>query len=220
MPATSTTHAVASAKRQTARVVRKASDVVRLESVAPQAARRIRRWEASIVMDDRDALREFWTQPEPEGNAPASYIGQVQRSEVLAEIIADLPKDARILEVGTNVGRNLAYLYDAGWTQVEGIEISPHAVALLRSTYPQMEDRPIHLGAAEDILPTLEGPFGLVFTMAVLEHIHPDSASVFDDMARLAPRLVCIEPRADHISHRQFPHDIPEIFTGLSLIHI
>jgi SAM-dependent methyltransferase len=173
---------------------------------------RLRRVLGTSPMDDPSTLHDFWRQPAPEGNVSSDYIGPIGRSEALAELIADLRKDARILEVGCNVGRNLAYLADHGWTNVEGVEINEHAVALLRRTFPQLADRPIHVGTAEDVLPTLGGPFDLVFTMAVIEHIHPASAVVFDNMARLGSSVLAIEPR-DNVSHRQFPHDVERLFT-------
>jgi SAM-dependent methyltransferase len=171
-------------------------------------------------MDDRESLREFWTQPAPEGNVPADYIAPTARSELLSELIADLPLDARVVEVGCNVGRNLAWLHDHGRTRLAGVEINPHAVALLRETYPQLSDVPIHLGPAEDVLPTLpDDSAELVFTMAVLEHVHPDSTVVFDRIAAIAPRVLAIEPRGT-ASHRQFAHDIVDVFTsrGMRLV--
>ncbi len=171
-------------------------------------------------MDTLTTLHDFWRQAEPEGNVPASYIGPVGRSAALLELISDLPHDARILEVGCNVGRNLAYLYDHGYTQVEGVEISPHAVDLLRRTYPQLASVVVHVGAAGEVLPRLAaGSFDLVFTMAVIEHIHPDESHVFDEMVRVADEVLAIEPR-NRFSHRQFPHDVPEIFgsRGMQLV--
>ncbi len=170
-------------------------------------------------IDSPEVLHEFWRQPAPEGNNPHDYIGPIGRSKVLLELISDLPKDARILEVGCNVGRNLAYLYDHGYTDVEGIEISPHAVELLRQTYPQLAEVTIHLGAAEELLPKLTDAFDLVYTMAVVEHIHPDSSVVFDEMVRLGSSILSIEPPGRR-SHRQHPHDVPEIFRsrGMTLV--
>lgn len=166
------------------------------------------------VMDQPDELHRFWSQPEPPGNAPTYYITPTHRSELLVELIADLPRDARILEVGCNVGRNLAWLHDEGWPHVAGVEISAHAIALLRETYPQLGEIEVHQGRAEDVLPTLpDDSFDLVFTMAVLEHIHPSSSIVFDRMAALAPQVLAIEP-AGHLSHRQYPHDIEDLFTS------
>lgn len=171
-------------------------------------------------IDDIKTLHEFWRQPTPAGNVPSDYTGPIGRSEVLLELISDLPGDARILEVGCNVGRNLAFLVDHGYPDVEGIEISPHAVELLRQTYPQLSDTTIHLGAAEDILRGLaDDSFDLVFTMAVIEHIHPSSTHVFDEIVRVGRSVLAIEPPG-RTSHRQYPHDVPQIFTsrGLRLV--
>jgi SAM-dependent methyltransferase len=181
-------------------------------AAAPKAAPR--------TIDDIDTLHEFWRQPAPDGNVPATYVGPIGRSEVLLKLISDLPPETRILEVGCNVGRNLAYLVDHGYPNVEGIEISPHAVELLRQTYPQLEDSNIHLGSAEDVLPGLaDDSFDLVFTMAVIEHIHPSSTTVFDDMVRVWKSILSIEPPG-RTSHRQYPHDVPKIFQsrGLRLV--
>ena len=189
--------------------------------------RRLLDWRSQRIvgkpMMDRDQLLKFWQQPEPEGNVPDSYIGATHRSEMLLEQLGPLPFGSRILEVGCNVGRNLAYLKDRGYPNVEGVEISPHAVALLRKTYPQLADADIHVGAAETVLPSLS-PYDLVFTMAVLEHIHPDSVDVFDEIARLGRAVVAVEPspNSPHDTSRQHPHDLEAEFThrGLRLVSI
>lgn len=169
-------------------------------------------------MDHQATLHEFWRQPNPQGNEPHRYVNAVTRSQALLEIIADVPKDARVLEIGCNVGRNLAYLHEHGYHRVEGIEINPHAVALLRETYPHLASTEIHIGAAGEVLPRLaDDEFDLVYTMAVLEHIHPDEASVFDDMARIGRQILAIEPHG-RLSHRQFPHDIRQVFGDRGLL--
>lgn len=171
-------------------------------------------------MDRQASLHKFWRQPTPPGNNPHDYVKATRRSHALLEIVSDLPKDARILEVGCNAGRNLAYLHDHGYTGVEGVEINPHAVELLRTSFPQLADREIHLGAAGETLPKFaDDEFDLVYTMAVLEHIHPDESSVFDDIARIGKQVLAIEP-AGRLSHRQFPHDIPKEFGDRGLIMV
>jgi SAM-dependent methyltransferase len=171
-------------------------------------------------MDKLASLHEFWRQPTPPGNNPNDYIKATGRSQALLELISDLPKDAHILEVGCNVGRNLAYLYDHGYTNLEGIEINPHAVQLLRQTFPQLAAVPVRIGPAGEMLPDLKSDsFDLVYTMAVIEHIHPDESSVFDNMVRISPQILAIEPPG-RLSHRQFPHDVPEVFRsrGMKLV--
>jgi SAM-dependent methyltransferase len=171
-------------------------------------------------MDKQASLHEFWRKPEPPQNNPQHYVRATGRSQALLEIISDLPTDARILEIGCNAGRNIAYLFDHGYTGVEGVEINPHAVELLRTVFPQLADREIHIGAAGETLPKFaDDEFDLVYTMAVLEHIHPDESSVFDDMARIGKQVLAIEPEG-RLSHRQFPHDIPKEFgdRGLTMV--
>ncbi|NHN55362.1 class I SAM-dependent methyltransferase [Calidifontibacter sp. DB0510] len=168
-------------------------------------------------MDRQSTLHAFWRQPAPVGNVPQTYIAQVGRSKALHELIKDLPKDARILEVGCNVGRNLAYLHDQGYHNLQGIEINQHAVDLLRETYPQLADVPIHVGPAGEQLPLLpDDSLDLVFTMAVIEHIHPDEAHIFDEMVRTSREVLTIEPDG-RLTHRQYPHNVQEIFTGRGL---
>ncbi|MGH3986017.1 MAG: class I SAM-dependent methyltransferase [Actinomycetes bacterium] len=191
-----------------------ASPQERPASPAPAAPRRKRE------IDRIDDLHAFWRQPAPAGNSPGAFVPPVGRSKVLLELLSDLPTDARILEVGCNVGRNLAHLYDHGYHHLEGVEISPHAVELLRKTYPQIADVPVHLGPAEDVLPGMAtDSFDLVFTMAVIEHIHPDSSAVFDHMVRIGRSILSIEPPGRR-SHRQYPHDVPEVFRtrGMTLV--
>jgi SAM-dependent methyltransferase len=165
----------------------------------------------------RNELHAFWRTPAPDGNVPSAYVEPVHRSRALAKLLEHVPKTASILEVGCNVGRNLAYLRAQGYQTLTGIEISPHAVELLRKTYPELADATIHVGAAEDVLPNLAArSFDVVFTMAVLEHIHPESRGVFEHIARVARELLTIEPKGN-ASTRQYPHDIVSTFEGLGL---
>lgn len=91
-------------------------------------------------------LHPFWRQRRPDGNVPQDYL-HTRRSEFLSATMDDLPRSARI-EVGCNVGRNLAYLHDHGYRDLSGIEISPHAVELLRRHHPQLADVNVVVGAA------------------------------------------------------------------------
>jgi putative sugar O-methyltransferase len=172
-------------------------------------------------MEQQSTLHEFWRQPEPEGNQPALYIQRTGRSRALAAIIADVPTSARVLEIGCNVGRNLAYLHDRGYHNLVGIEINPNAIAMLRQTFPQLGATTIHEGSAGEHMATfVDDEFDLIFTMAVIEHLHPDeAATVFDDMVRVGKEIVAIEPEG-RVSHRQFPHDVPAIFQerGMELV--
>src|SRR3990167_7256156 len=90
-----------------------------------------------------------------------------------------------ILEVGCNVGRNLKGLWDAGYHQISGVDINRDAIDLLIKTYGTSMNAIVYTGALEDKLKELLG-YSVVFSMCVLMHIHPDSESVFAEIARLA----------------------------------
>jgi hypothetical protein len=62
-------------------------------------------------LNARQDLHAFWMQRSPKGNDPEDYLKPLPRSAALLKLV-DQPKEARILEVGCNVGRNLAHLHD------------------------------------------------------------------------------------------------------------
>lgn len=75
-----------------------------------------------------------------------------------------------ILEVGCNVGVQLAVLDNLGYPQLVGIEPQAEAIAIGHSRYPKIV---FNQGTAFH-LPYIDNYFDLVFTAGVLIHIHPD----------------------------------------------
>lgn len=165
----------------------------------------------------RDDLHAFWRRPD-EANQPDGYLKGAERSELLCAIVSRyVPRDARILEVGCNAGRNLQHLRSNGFTQLAGIEINADAVALLRRQFPALAQHARLLNEPVETAITRfrDGEFDLVYTMAVLEHIHPDSDWIFPEMARVTRNvLVTIEDERG-ISWRHFPRNYSEIFGAL-----
>jgi len=94
----------------------------------------------------------------------------LSRSELNREFLGELPRDLRILEVGANVGLQLALLQQAGFSNLTGIELQWYGVE-----EGKKNTRGINLlqGSAFN-LPFRDGWFDLVFTSGVLIHIHPD----------------------------------------------
>jgi SAM-dependent methyltransferase len=173
-------------------------------------------------IDNPEKLRRFWQQQRPVGNyfltRQTSY-----RSETIINMLKPwITSEYSILEVGCNVGRNLNHLYMSGYEKVAGIEVNENAVQRLRRAYPQLKSVNVDIGSAEEVLGHYRsGSFDVVFTMAVLEHIHPSCRTVFSQIARVARRYVlAIEPRKGRASHRQYPWKIEEEFksVGLKLI--
>jgi SAM-dependent methyltransferase len=106
------------------------------------------------------------------------------RRDILADYLTrygDLPKDARILEIGCGTGHNLPML--ARFGRVEAIEIDPAA----RAIAGERLGRPVG-DAPLPALPGVErGAYDLVAVLDVVEHIE-------DDVAALAAMKSLLKP--------------------------
>ena len=142
-------------------------------------------------------IHEYWKNPWDGFNLPHTYLDAKEQSRFLAEIIKRYTDDsAKMLEIGCNVGRNLNYLFDDGYKKLSGIEISEEAVRVLKKSFPEMaRSIEIHNSPVERIITKFEdNKFDIVFTMAVLEHIHSDSEWIFPEIVRITKNfLITIE---------------------------
>jgi SAM-dependent methyltransferase len=91
-------------------------------------------------------------------------------------LLADLPRQAPILEIGCGGGELLAFLADHGFTNARGVDISPEQVALARQRGVRAE-----LGNAFDALHG--ATYAAIIAVDVLEHF------TRDELLRLAPLL-------------------------------
>jgi pseudaminic acid biosynthesis-associated methylase len=97
----------------------------------------------------------------------------VTRTSLNEHFLAGIPADARILEVGCNVGNQLQLLRQMGYLNLYGIEIQHYA-----SKQAQSRAGDIHLVEASVFeMPFPDGYFDLVFTSGVLIHIAPNNLS-------------------------------------------
>lgn len=172
----------------------------------------------------RQQLHQYWKTPWDGANLPEGYLKDCEaRSLFLLDIIRKrVERDARILEIGCNVGRNLSYLFSSGFTNLHGIELSSNAVRLLERTFPEMARQTRILNAPiEEVIGDLDDEnFDVVFTMAVLEHIHPSSEWVFSEIVRVTRgTLLTIEDERAH-SWRHFPRNYKKVFEPLGMTQI
>lgn len=172
---------------------------------------------------NRKELHQYWKRPWDEGNLPQGYLDGKARSQFLLELMKKYAKpNAKILEIGCNVGRNLNYLFQYGFKNLEGIEISEGAVQLLKQSYPEMANHTkIYNVPIEEVIRDFkDGQFDVVFTMAVLEHIHTDSEWIFPEMVRITRDfLITIEDERG-ITRRHFPRNYKKIFKPLGMKQI
>ncbi|WP_067724751.1 class I SAM-dependent methyltransferase [Oceanobacillus damuensis] len=161
-------------------------------------------------------IHDYWINR----SLPGLYIDKAGRSEFLINYVKKyIEQNGKILEIGCNAGRNLNYLYKNNFYNLTGIEISEEAIRALNKTYPLLaQNAKIIHSPVENIIKELPSRgFDLVFTMAVLEHIHPDSDWIFEDIARITGSyLITIE--AETAKHwRIFPRNYKKIFKKFGL---
>lgn len=144
----------------------------------------------------------------------------IRRCEFLYK---NLPKDIKpewnILELGCNAGRNLNYLFEKGYKNLTGIEISQQAIELMARKYPECAASiTVIKGAIENTIAFSDNYSDLTITMAVLEHIHPDSEFIFDEIIRISKYLLIIEDETTE-SWRHVPRNYEKIFSkGMKMI--
>ena len=148
---------------------------------------------------DAKACHRFWgldVNNKADPNAPTGYYNKPKALIKFLEQFWSpyIKKDFSILELGCNCGTNLNLLHTERYTDLSGIDINADAVNLMNSVYPELyENATICVGKFEDLLSEIESKsFDVIFTMAVLMHIHPTSTQVFSNMARIARKYIVV----------------------------
>ena len=105
----------------------------------------------------------------------------VSRLSLLERFVGDLREDARILEVGANLGTQLLCLGELGFHRLYGIDIQREAIDRAHRQRPELD---IVEGNVFDI-PFKDDYFDLVFTNGVLIHVPPEKLdTALDDIVR------------------------------------
>lgn len=171
----------------------------------------------------KEKIHTYWMHPWDRDNLPQEYLNGKERSEFLLGLVKEYCQPSyNIMEIGCNVGRNLNHLFLAGYNCLWGVEINEEAVGLLKQSFPEMaRHTQIINGSAEEVLPGFEdGALNVVFSMAVLQHIHPNSESIFSEMARITSNYI-ITVEDELMPHwRNFPRNYKEVFEPLGFYQI
>ena len=173
----------------------------------------------------RAALHDFWRNPDEE-NLPGSYLEGSVRSGLLVALVrkhlASESLDAKVLEIGCNVGRNLNQFWEEGFRNLSGVEINSNAIKLLKQRFPALgASANLYEGPVEEAIKTYrDGQFDVAYTMAVLEHIHHDSDWIFSEIARVTNNLLVTVEDESGVSWRHFPRRYDRVFEPLGLKEI
>ncbi|MEF8878478.1 MAG: class I SAM-dependent methyltransferase [Haloarculaceae archaeon] len=143
---------------------------------------------------DPDETRRQWAERSGEFSpAYYAYYGSNEASElVLAALDRYLDREARVLELGCSSGRHLAHLHEHGFEDLAGIELNEDALDVMASTYPDLAaEGTFYFAAMEDVVGDFEdGSFDAVFSVQTLQHVHPEAAWVFEEIARVTDDLL------------------------------
>ncbi|MGQ4554913.1 methyltransferase domain-containing protein [Halobellus sp. GM3] len=147
-------------------------------------------------------VRRAWVERSGE-YSPAyyAYHGPNETSDVLREILdRHVDRTAAVLELGCSSGRHLSHLHDCGFEDLSGVDINDEAFDVMEDVYPDLAaNGEFYLGAIGDVVGDFDdGQFDAVYSVETLQHIHPDSAWVFEELARITDELlVTVENEGD-----------------------
>lgn len=168
-----------------------------------------------------EEIHNYWCDPNDGKNVLERYQSAraYKRSNYLLSSITHLPRESKIIELGSGVGRNLSVIHNAGFRNLNGIEISEKSLNKMRESYHELQRCMIHHSSIESIIEILpDKEYDLVFTMAVLEHLPFESDWVFPEISRICKtNLITIEDEYTK-SWRHFPRNYKEIFEGLGFV--
>ncbi len=120
------------------------------------------------------------------------------------------------LELGCNVGRNLNCLRQELGINVAGIEISEKALSLMKDSYPALQDCKTYVGDMNNVITEIaENSYDLVYSMAVLMHLHPATpVSFWSQVVRVASKYIITIENESGSSNRNWIRNYKEIFEG------
>jgi SAM-dependent methyltransferase len=174
----------------------------------------------------KSEVHAYWRKPPDAGNFPTDYLEGTERSQWLVALakkhLGANAEQAKLLEIGCNIGRNLEHFHRAGFRNLNAIEINAGAIEALKQHFPELgKTAQFFVGPVEEGIKTFgDGQFDIVYTMAVLEHVHADSNWIFGDIARVAKRFVITIEDEREFSDRHFPRKYDQVFGAVGLKQI
>lgn len=165
---------------------------------------------------DPEEVRERWAERSGEYSPDYyAHLGPNETSELVRERIdAIVGQNASVLELGCNVGRHLEHLRARGYDRLHGIELNAEALDVMAETYPDLAaEGTFYDDAIERVLPEFDdGQFDAIYSVQTLQHIHPDDAQVFEEVARVTGGcLVVVENEWDDDGQQPAQSDVKYI---------
>ena len=168
-------------------------------------------------MKTRKEVHEYWINPEDK-NQPDQYALKTGWRLVVNAAKKYIHSAWSILEIGSNMGLNLYKLHEAGYRHLSGIEINPNAVRLMRRKFPNLPVS-IYVGSVEQKIKHVPA-HDLIFSKAVLCHIHPDSNFIFKEISSRARKFIFTFEDESFSGERHCPRNYRKIFEPMGFKQI
>ena len=111
-------------------------------------------------------------------------------------------KNDKILELGSNCGRNINYIKSKGFSNVLGLEINQEAIDHGIEQYELLSEENFIQGSAETAIRDV-GQVDWIFTMAVMIHLTEEQKSLIYDWAKenVSKGIVFVESFSKNTMH-------------------
>lgn len=160
-------------------------------------------------------MQKSWEESTNHDRLPELFLKEDRSQRFMFDLLLeDINKEARILEIGSSCGRSLNFLYNRGYKQLEGIEISRSAVELMRKEFPNLSDIKVTVGDASKAIKDFQSNiYDIVFCHSVLANIPPSGNSLLANMVRVSKKFI-LTAESEH-SHSSYPRDLVSMFESL-----
>lgn len=170
-------------------------------------------------------IHGYWKDAHDEANKPEEYLidkNHIEQEKCLIKFMKICNKNSSIFEIGCNVGWNLNFLYKNEYNNLYGLEINNKAIQLMKLNYPKMyENSSIIYSSIENKIKSYkDNEFDCVFTIAVLQHIHPESSWIFKEISRITKKYLMIVENELDSNWRVFNRNYKVIFEELGFKQI
>lgn len=163
-------------------------------------------------METRNKVQKYWQNPPDKENSPEAYAKHTERSDYLLSLMGKyVGKQDSILEIGCNVGRNLNALFNSGYKNLTGVEISKRAIEESRRQYPHLEVT-LRNSSVEDWVKEKD-EYDCIFSMAVMVHLPYESDWVLKEISKKTRKVLITIEDEENITWKHFPRNYGEIFT-------
>ncbi|WP_232686178.1 class I SAM-dependent methyltransferase [Halobacterium zhouii] len=152
-------------------------------------------------MDSEDVRHEWAERSGEYSPRYYAYYGPNETSETVRRTVAEFAdSDPSVLELGCSSGRHLSHLYDNGFEDLAGVDINADAFDVMADAYPDLASAgEFHCADIQDAASGFDDDaFDVVYSVETLQHVHPDDAATFDELARITgDLLVTVENEGD-----------------------